>query len=145
MMGDNLVREKVFSVIRDAVTAADRVGTAWLVLCRRGRSVMLAPGGCSIVLMPLRHGGEVREPDLDFGYVRTEKHGSNLASLVATLIEEKSNPWHSSMVCDPIPDQTVEIVALKKKRKHFPKPKAARDRSHNHVNIMDALRESVAP
>jgi non-homologous end joining protein Ku len=127
------------------MAAAPMIGIAWLALCRRGRVVMLAPSGCGIVPMPLRHGDEIREPDLDFGYIRTEKHGSNLASLVATLIEETSNPWHSPMVCDPIPDQTVEIVALKKKRKRFPKPKAARDRSHNHVNIVDALGASVAP
>jgi non-homologous end joining protein Ku len=88
-MADNLVPEKVFSVIHHTVTAAAMVGTARLVLCRRGRAVMLAPGGCSIVLMPLRHGDEVRDPGLDFGYVRTEKHGSNLASLVATLIRGK--------------------------------------------------------
>jgi non-homologous end joining protein Ku len=57
MMADNLIREKVFSVIRDAVTAADMLGTVRLALGRRGRAVMLAPDGCGIVLMPLRHGG----------------------------------------------------------------------------------------
>lgn len=68
-MAENASGERAFSVVRDALTAADMIGTARLALCRRVRAVMPAPYGCGIVLTPLWHWDEIRDPGFYFGYV----------------------------------------------------------------------------
>ena len=144
LMPDDPVGEEAFSVIRDAMTATDTVGISRLVLYRRERAVMLAPRDRGIVLWTLRYGDEVRDPELYFGDIKGAKLEPKLTSLVATLIDERSKPWEPAMVSDPVQERLLDIIASKKKGKRAPKPKREPDRPSNVVNIMDALRKSLA-
>jgi DNA end-binding protein Ku len=107
--------DEAFSVIRDAMAATEMVGISRLVLNGRERAVMLEPRDLGIVAWTLRFGDEVRDPNLYFGDIKSEKHDPNLTSLVATLIDEKTKPWTPSMVTDPVQDRLLEIIASKKK------------------------------
>lgn len=144
LVPDDPVGEEAFSVIRDAMEATGTVGVSRLVLYRRERAVMLEPRDNGIVLWTLRYGDEVRDPDLYFGDIKTDKVEPDLMSLVTTLIEERTKPWDPAAVIDPVQERLLEIIAAKKKGRSVPKPKAAPERPSNVVSIMDALRKSIA-
>lgn len=142
---DDPVGEEAFSVIRDAMEATGRVGISRLVMYRRERAVMLEPRGKGIILWTLRYGDEVRNRDDYFGDVKNHKPDSKMMTLVKTLIDERTKPWDSKMVDDPVQDRLLEIIAAKKKGKKRPaKPKAEAEEPSNVINIMDALRKSIA-
>jgi DNA end-binding protein Ku len=146
LMPDDPVGEEAFSVIRDAMAATNVIGISRLVLYRRERAVLLEPRDRGIVLWTLRYGDEVREPDAYFADIKSEKLDPELMTLVKTLIEERTKPWDSSMVHDPVQDKLLEMIDAKTKgRKHPPKAKAAAERPGNVVDIMDALRKSIGP
>jgi DNA end-binding protein Ku len=144
LIPDDPVGEEAFSVIRDAMEATNTVGISRLVLYRRERAVMLKPRDRGIVLWTLRYGDEVRDPELYFGDIKTQKIDSKLMSLVTTLIDERTEPWDPAIVCDPVQERLLEIIASKKKGKRPPKTKTVPERPSNVVDIMDALRRSIA-
>ncbi|MHC1547698.1 non-homologous end joining protein Ku [Phyllobacterium sp. K27] len=142
---DDPVGEEAFSVIRDAMEATGRVGISRLVMYRRERAVMLEPRGKGIILWTLRYGDEVRDRDEYFGGVKNSKPDSKMMALVKTLIDERTKPWDPKMVDDPVQDRLLEIIAAKKKGKKRPaKPKVEAETPSNVINIMDALRKSIA-
>ena len=147
LVPDDKVGEEAFAVIRDAMADAKVVGISRLVMYRRERAVMLEPRGRGIILWTLRYGDEVRDASDYFGDIATEKPDSKAAALMAKLIEEKTRDWNPAMADDPVQERLLEIIAAKKKgRGRKPAPKADKpvETSGNVINIMDALRKSIA-
>ena len=138
------VGEEAFSVIREAMAATGTVGISRLVLYRRERAVMLVPRDRGIVLWTLRYGDEVRDPAAYFGGIKAEKPEPELVSLITELIDQKTVPWDPSLLDDPVQAQLIKLIAAKKRGKRPPKAKAPAERPTNVVNIMDALRKSIA-
>src|SRR3546814_2489225 len=121
--------------------ATDTVGISQLVLYRRERAVMLEPRDRGIVLWTLRHGEEVRDPEIYFGDIKPEKVESNLLDLAVSLIEERSKAWDPVMVRDPVQERLLDIIKSKKKGRRPSKPRETPEPPSNVVNIMDALKE----
>jgi DNA end-binding protein Ku len=138
------VGAEAFAVIRDAMKATDTVGISRVVLYRRERAVLLQPRDAGIVLWTLRYGDEVRDSRDYFGAIKTERVEPKLMSLVTRLIDERSKPWDPRMVSDPVQDRLKEIIAAKKKGTRPAKARAEPQRPSNVINIMDALRKSIA-
>lgn len=143
---DDPVGEEAFSVIRDAMGSTGMLGISRLVMYRRERAVLLEPRDRGIVLWTLRYGDEVRHPDVYFEGIGRSKPDPNLLSLVERLIEERTQPWDASMVDDPVQERLLDLIASKKKgRKPSPSRKNPdHEPASNVVNIMDALRKSLA-
>ncbi len=138
------VGEEAFAVIRDAMKATGMVGISRVVLYRRERAVMLEPRAAGIVLWTLRYGNEVRDQQAYFGDIEPEKPDPKLMSLVTTLIDQRTKRWDPAMVQDPVQKRLLSIISSKKKGK---KPRVAKEEPEqpsNVVNIMDALRRSIA-
>ncbi|TAK47872.1 MAG: Ku protein [Xanthobacteraceae bacterium] len=145
LMPDDPVGEEAFSVIRDAMSATGTVGIARLVMYRRERAVMLEPRGKGIVLWTLRFRDEVRDMDAYFTDIGTGKPAPELMALMKRLIDERTKSWNPQMVNDPVQDRLLEIIASKKKgRKPAAKTKDEPKLPDNVINIMDALRKSIA-
>jgi len=144
LVPDDKVGEEAFSVIRDAMAATNTVGIARLVLYRRERAVMLAPRGQGIIVWTLRYGDEVRGEEDYFAKIKDEKPEPKLTRLIKQLIEARTVPWSPSMVRDPVEANLRDIIAAKKKGKAPQKPKPQPATGGNVVNIMDALRRSIA-
>jgi DNA end-binding protein Ku len=142
------VGQEAFSVIRDAMEAQNMVGISRLVISRRERAVMLEPRGKGIVLWTLRYGDEVRDEDSYFERIGDEKADSELMPLVRELIRKQTKDWSPKMAVDPVQERLLDIIATKKKA--LKKPTKAKGKSapsapaSNVVNIMDALKKSVA-
>ncbi|WP_349963170.1 Ku protein [Rhizobium sp. ZPR3] len=144
------VGQEAFSVIRDAMEAQDMVGISRLVISRRERAVMLEPRGKGIVLWTLRYGDEVRDEDTYFaGIDDDETADSEMMPLVQQLIKKQTQHWNPKMVIDPVQDRLLDIIAdkkkaLKKTSKAKAKAPASAPAPNNVINIMDALKKSVA-
>ncbi|KQS93797.1 Ku protein [Rhizobium sp. Leaf391] len=143
------VGQEAFSVIRDAMESQDMVGISCLVITRRERAVMLEPRGKGIVLWTLRYGDEVRDEDTYFAGIGDETADSDMMPLVQQLIKKQIQHWNSKMVIDPVQDRLLDIIADKKKALKKPskakaKASASRPAPSNVINIMDALKKSVA-
>lgn len=142
------VGQEAFSVIRDAMEGQNMVGISRLVISRRERAVMLEPRGKGIVLWTLRYGDEVRDEDSYFEAVGDENADSDMMPLVQQLIKKQTKDWSPKMVADPVQERLLEIIAAKKKS--LKKPARSKGKSapssppNNVVNIMDALKKSVA-
>lgn len=141
------VGEEAFAVIREAMASTRTVGISRLVLYRRERAVLLEPRGKGIVVWTLRYGDEVRPEKDYFGKIDEEVEPDSL-TLVKELIDKKTAAWDPEMVSDPVQEKLLDIISAKKrKRKRPAKAKAkpeAEEKPSNVINIMDALRKSVA-
>jgi DNA end-binding protein Ku len=143
---DDPVGEEAYCVIRDAMRRTAMVGVSRLVLNRRERAVILKPRDNGIVLWTLRFGDEVREPDEYFASIRDVKPDPELMRLVGDLIKSRKKAWSPEMVADPVQAKLLDIIEAKKKgAARAAKPAAAPEPApSNVINIMDALRRSVA-
>lgn len=147
LMPNDAVGNEAFAVIRDAMKADKVVGISKLVIGRREKAVVLEPRDDGIVLWSLRFGDEVR-PEKEYFEDIEEEADAILVPLVQKLIKQKTKRWSPDMVSDPIQESLLKLIeekkkALKPKRK-TDKTKDAPAPASNVVNIMDALRKSVA-
>ena len=140
------VGEEAFSRHSRRHGSTEMVGDLALVLYRRERAVMLEPRDNGIVLWTLRFGDEVREASEYFGAIGEAKPDAELMRLIGDLIKSRKKAWSPEMVADPVQAQLLDIIAAKKKgaKKAKAKPKAEPEAPSNVINIMDALRRSVA-
>lgn len=145
LVPDDAVGEEAFAVIRDAMAASGTVGIARLVLYRRERAVMLVPRDRGIVLWTLHFGDEVRAEPAVFEDKESPKADPKAKALVTDLIKERTREWDPAMLVDPVQTALQDVIAAKQKGKR-PAKKAAKDAAPqtNVVNIMDALRSSLA-
>jgi DNA end-binding protein Ku len=142
---DDPVGEEAYCVIRDAMRATGMVGVSRLVLNRRERAVLLNARDKGIELWALRFGDEVRDPHEVFAAEPETKLDPALLKLVSRLIEERKKPWSLEMVRDPVQERLIDIINEKKKGAPRAKVKAEpAPAPSNVINIMDALRRSVA-
>lgn len=143
---DDPVGEEAFSVIRDAMASTGMVGVSRLVMYRRERAVMLEPRDKGIVLWTLRYGDEVRDAEDYFGGIGSDKTDPELMTLVKTLIDERTKSWDPKMVDDPVQHRLLDIIAAKKKGRKRPAAaaKSEPEKPSNVINIMDALKKSLA-
>ena len=145
LMPDDAVGNEAFAVIRDAMKADRVVGISKLVVGRREKAVVLEPRDEGIVLWSLRFGDEVRPEEPYFEDIDDEAD-PDLVPLVQQLIKKKTKRWSSDMVRDPIQESLLKLIDEKKKALK-PKKKTAKAKdapASNVINIMDALRKSVA-
>ncbi|HTR14259.1 MAG TPA: Ku protein [Roseiarcus sp.] len=142
---DEPVGEEAYCVIRDAMRSTGMMGVSRLVLNRRERAILLKPRGEGMELWTLRYGNEVRDPRDVFASVREVDLDSELLKLVYQLIEERKTSWGPELIRDPVQERLLDLIEEKSKgkthRAREPEPERA---PGNVVNIMDALRKSVA-
>jgi DNA end-binding protein Ku len=126
------------------MAATGTVGISRLVLYRCERAVMLEPRERGIVVWTLRYGDEVRDQRNYFAEIKAERPEAKLVSLIARLIDEKTVGWDPKLLRDPVEEKLRDLIAARKsggkpaKAKTMPKP------AGNVVNIMEALRKSLA-
>jgi DNA end-binding protein Ku len=145
LMAEDKVGMEAFCVIRDAMAATNVVGIARLVLYRRERAVLLEPRGKGIILWTLHYGDEVRPPDKAFA--AKDKPDAESLSLMKKLVARRTEEWSPDMTEDPVQDRLAEIIEAKKKgrgKKPKPQKEPTAPTGGNVINIMDALKKSIA-
>jgi DNA end-binding protein Ku len=144
LLPDDKVGEEAFAVIREAMAADRVVGISRLVMYRRERAVLLEPRDKGIVLWTLRYGDEVRDADDYFSGIGKHKPGRDQLALMQKYIKARTRKWDASLAEDPVQDNLLQMIESKKKRKSRPAKPKAEALPGNVVNIMDALKASLA-
>ncbi len=141
------VGQEAFAVIREAMEKSKVCGLARLVMYRRERAVLLEPRGKGIVLWTLRFGDEVRKEDDYFSGIDESAPEKQLLTMVRKLIKDRTEGWNPDFLQDPVQKNLKSMIAAKKKKRKAAPKKAtepAPPTGGNVVNIMDALRKSLA-
>jgi DNA end-binding protein Ku len=139
------VGEEAFAVIREAMAAHKVVGISRLVMYRRERAVLLEPRDNGIVLWTLRYGDEVRDEDDYFEGLGKDKTEASQLTLMKKYIKARTRKWDASLAEDPVQDRLLDLIeSRKKKRKTRPAKPKAEELPSNVINIMDALKASLA-
>ncbi len=140
------VSEEAFAVIREAMRKTDTGGIARLVLYRREHAVLIVPRDEGMVVWTLRYGDEVRDPDSVFKKTGSGRVESDAKTMMKKLIGTRLSHWDPQLVRDPVEERLHEIIANRTRKSKRTKPKASAEpaRKDNVIDIMEALRRSIA-
>ena len=140
------VSEEAFAVIREAMRKTDTGGIARLVLYRREHAVLLVPRDEGMVVWTLRYGGEVRDSDPFFKQEGDASPGRSAKTMMKKLVEARQREWDPKLVRDPVEERLHEIIKNRSKTSKRAKAKktAEPERKDNVIDIMEALRRSLA-
>jgi DNA end-binding protein Ku len=139
---DGKVAEEAFAVIREAMRAKKVVGLGRVVLYRRERIVMLEPRGKGIAARTLRYAYEVRRDQDYFDDIGDVKVEGEMLDLATHIIGKKLTSFDPTRFEDRYQNAVIELI--KAKTGHRPAPKLEAPQPSNVINLMDALRKSIA-
>jgi DNA end-binding protein Ku len=137
------ISQESFAVIRDAMNREAVSGLARIVLSSRERPLLLEPMGRGLRGVTLRFAHEVRNDSEYFSEIPEMKLPPEMMKLAQHIIRTKSADFDPSMLEDHYRSALVRILRRKqvKRPAKIPSVKPSRE---NVVNLMDALRRSLA-
>lgn len=139
---DDKVGEEAFAVIREAMTRRDMVGIARVVMFGKERMIMLEPRSQGLLGTTLRYSYEVRDAGAYFDDIPKVELGKELLDLASHIIDTKKGRFQPEEFKDRYQDAVVALIRAKQEGR--PLPGEETERPSNVVNLMDALRRSLA-
>ncbi len=140
---DDQVGQDAFAVIREAMRGKGMVALGRVVIAKRERVIMLQPWDKGLVGTTLRYPYEVRDTHEYFDDIPNVKVAPDMLKLAEHILQSKKADFDPSQFVDHYEEAVVEM--LKKKQAGVPAPRErAAARPQNVVNLMDALRRSIA-
>jgi DNA end-binding protein Ku len=136
------VSQESFAVIRDAMSRETVIGLARVVLSSRERPFLLEPSGRGLRGVTLRFAHEVRNESDYFSEIPEMKLPPEMMKLAQHIIRTKSADFDPAMLEDHYRSALVRI--LRRKQAKRPAQPAVKPSRENVVNLMDALRRSIA-
>jgi DNA end-binding protein Ku len=137
------IGQESFAVIRDAMSREAVSGLARIVLSSRERPFLLEPMGQGLRGVTLRFAHEVRNDSEYFSEIPKMKLPPEMMKLAQHIIRTKSADFDPGMLEDHYRSALVRILRKKQAKRpaKIPPVKPSRE---NVVNLMDALRRSLA-
>ena len=137
------IGQESFAVIRDAMSREGVIGLARVVLSSRERPFLVEPMGAGLRGVTLRFSHEVRGVEDYFSEIPQMKLPAEMMKLAQHIIRTKSAEFNPSMLEDFYRSALVRILRKKQAKRpaHVPVVKPSQE---NVVNLMDALRRSIA-
>jgi len=139
---DGKVGHDAFAVIRETIRSLDKVALARVVLTNREHVIALEARDKGLVGMLLRYPYEVRDPAEYFDDIQDVKITKDMLDLAKHIVEQKSGHFEPERFEDHYETALAELLA--KKQKGLPIEAVKRPAPGNVVNLMDALRQSLA-
>jgi DNA end-binding protein Ku len=141
---NDTVGQEAFAVIRDAMKGKNVVALGRIVLNKRERVIAIEPYDKGLLGTTLRYAYEVRKPDEHFEDISDIKVPAEMLKLAEHIVETKEGDFEPEAFKDHYEDALVEL--LRKKQAHVPLKKTAERAAapRNVINLMDALRRSIA-
>lgn len=137
------VGQEAFAVIRDAMRGKSVVALGRIVLARRERVIALEPFENGLLGTTLRYPYEVRSSADAFDDIDDVKLSGEMLKLAEHILETKMAEFDPTKFEDQYETALVEM--LRQKQQGFKPPKGKeRPTAPNVVNLMDALRQSIA-
>jgi len=138
------VGAEAFAVIREAMVGKGMTALARVVMSKRERVIALEPWGKGLLGTTLHFAYEVRKAEDYFEDIPDVKIAPDMLKLAQHIVDSKEGEFQPDLFVDHYEEAVVEII--RKKQAHEPLRKSAERASapKNVVNLMDALRRSVA-
>jgi DNA end-binding protein Ku len=140
----DLVGQEAFAVIRDAMAEKDVVGMGRVVLANRERPIIVEPMGRGLRGITLRYAHEVRSETECFADIPKIALPDEMLQIAKHILDTKLADFDLAYLEDRY--RTVLAEKLREKKAHMPAQSlpAASPSPQNVINLMDALRRSLA-
>src|SRR5215472_16424466 len=142
LVPDGKVGHDAYAVIRDTIKATNKVALARLVLTNREHIVALEARDKGLMGLLLRYKYEVRATEDYFDDIQDVKITKDMLDLAKHIVDQKSGHFEPERFEDHYETALAELLA--KKQKGLPIEAVKRPAAGNVVNLMDALRQSLA-
>src|SRR6186997_3489795 len=139
---DGKVGHDAFAVIRETIRSLDKVAIARVVLTNREHVIALEARDKGLMGMLLRYPYEVRDASEYFDDIQEVKITKDMLDLAKHIVEQKSGHFEPAKFEDHYETALAELLA--KKQKGLPITAMKKPAAGNVVNLMDALRQSLA-
>lgn len=139
---DGEVGQQAFAVIREAIRKEGMVAIGKVVFTSREHIIALEARDKGMVGVTLRYPYEVRKQEDYFDGVEDEKVPKDMLDLALHIVESKRGKFQPEKFQDQYEDALKEL--LRKKQQGERIERAKEPARTNVVNLMDALRQSIA-
>jgi DNA end-binding protein Ku len=139
---DGEVGQQAFAIIRDAIRKEDMVALGKVVFTTREHIIALEPRENGMVGITLRYPYEVRQSKDYFETIENEKVPKDMLELAVHIVETKKGKFEPEKFEDEYENALKELLRKKQKGERIERPKEPS--RTNVVNLMNALRRSVA-
>ena len=137
------VGQEAFAVIRDAMRGKGVVALGRVVLAKRERVIVLEPWDRGLTATTLRYPYEIWDAKEYFDDIPNVELDPRMLKLAEQILRSKTTDFDPSRFVDRYEEAVVEM--LEKKQAGLPVSRnQVLPRSQNTVNVMDALRRSLA-
>src|SRR5258707_13064656 len=139
---DGKVGHDAFAVIRETIREMDKVAIGRVVLTNREHIIALEPLDKGLMGTLLRYPYEVRSEKEYFDDIQDVKVTKDMLDLAKHIVEQKSGSFEPEEFEDRYESALIDLI--NQKRNGLPIAKAAPKSSGNVINLMDALKRSLA-
>jgi DNA end-binding protein Ku len=137
------VGQEAFAVIRDAMRGKDMVALGRVVLAKRERVIALEPYEKGLLGTTLRYAYEVRNAADYFEDIANVKTPAEMLKLAEHILDTKAGDFDPTSFVDHYEEALTDL--LKRKQAGLPqKPQLEQPQPKNVINLMDALKRSLA-
>src|ERR1700693_2638625 len=143
LVPDGKVGHDAFAVIRETVRSMNKVAIGRVVLTNREHIIALEPLGKGLMGTLLRYPYEVRSEKEYFEDIQDVKVTKDMLDLAKHIVEKKSAPFKPENFEDHYEAALIDLIN-KKRAGVSVTAKAAPKTGGNVINLMDALKRSLA-
>src|SRR6201985_1780760 len=143
LVPDGKVGHDAYAVIRETIRSMDMVAIGRVVLTNREHIIALVPLEKGLMGMLLRYPYEVRSEKEYFEDIQDVKITKDMLDLAKHIVEQKSGAFEPDSFEDHYETALVDLINQKRNGVKIA-PKAAPKSSGNVINLMDALKKSLA-
>jgi DNA end-binding protein Ku len=142
LVPDGKVGHDAFAVIRETIRSMNKVAIGRVVLTNREHIIALEPLDKGLMGTLLRYPYEVRSEKEYFDDIQDVKITKDMLDLAKHIVEQKSGTFEPEQFEDRYESALIDLI--NQKRNGLPTAKAAPKSSGNVINLMDALKRSLA-
>ncbi|HYI27215.1 MAG TPA: Ku protein, partial [Bradyrhizobium sp.] len=143
LVPDGKVGHDAFAVIRETIRSMNKVAIGRLVLTNREHIIALEPLDKGLMGTLLRYPYEVRSEKEYFDDIQDVKVTKDMLDLAKHIVEQKSGSFEPEQFEDRYESALIELINQKRNGVKTT-PKSAPATSGNVINLMDALKRSLA-
>ena len=143
LVPDGKVGHDAFAVIRETVRSLNKVAIGRVVLTNREHIIALEPLGKGLMGTLLRYPYEVRSEKEYFDDIQDVKVTRDMLDLARHIVEKKSGAFEPGKFEDHYESALIDLINKKRSGVRLT-AKAAPKTGGNVINLMDALKRSLA-
>src|SRR5258705_9438628 len=140
---DGKVGHDAFAVIRETIREMNMVAIGRVVLTNREHIIALEPLEKGLMGTLLRYPYEVRDENEYFDEIQDVKVTKDMLDLARHIVEQKAAPFEPDKFEDHYESALIDLINRKRSGVGLP-AKAAPKSGGNVINLMDALKRSLA-